>query len=97
MSAHDLIRVLVKDQNPTITQISVLPRCGNGGQPGTIKDARGTTRGRIEGRVAYNERGTRLGEYRDGKAYLATGTLFGYGNLLAALVVKDAQRRSAWK
>ena len=46
--------------------------------------------------IADNERNTRLGEYRDGKTYLASGTLFGYGNLLSALIVNDAKRRGVW-
>jgi hypothetical protein len=96
MSAAELVRVLLKNQKPSITHVAVLATCGTGGQPGTIKDARATIRGRIVGKVAYNERNTRLGEYRDGKTYLASGTLFGYGNLLSALIVNDARRRGVW-
>jgi hypothetical protein len=96
MTAKELVRVLLKDQNPAITHLAVVTACGLGAQAGTIKDARATTRGRIDGTIAYNERGTRLGEYRGGRTYLASGTLFGYGNLLAALVVRDAQRRGVW-
>jgi hypothetical protein len=96
MRAKDLVQVLLKDQNPSITHVAVLATCGTEGQPGTIKDARATISGRIEGKVAYNERNTRLGEYRDGKTYLASGTLFGYGDLLAALIVNDAKRRGVW-
>jgi hypothetical protein len=79
-----------------ITRVAVLATCGTEGQPGTIKDARATIRGRIEGKVAYNERHTRLGEYRNGKTYLASGALFGYANLLPALIVNDAKRRGVW-
>ena len=96
MNAKELVRVLLKDQNPSITHLAVVTTCGFGAQAGTIKDTRATTRGRIDGTVAYNERGTRLGEYRDGRTYLTSGTLFGYGNLLSALVVRDAQRRGVW-
>jgi hypothetical protein len=70
---------------------------GISGQSEVIKDARATTRGWIDGQVAYNERGSKLGQYRDGKTYMANGSLFGYGNLLSALVVDDAQRRGIWK
>ncbi len=91
-----MIAVLVKNQNLPTTHVAVLASCGGRGQAGTIKDAHATVRGRIEGRVAYNERGTRLGEHRDGKTYSASGTLFGYGNLLSALIVTDAKRRGAW-
>jgi hypothetical protein len=90
MRAKELIGVLLKDQNPSIAHVAVLAACGTESQAQTIKDARATTRGRIDGRVAYNERGTTLGQFRDGKTYLASGMLFGYGNLLAALIVKDA-------
>lgn len=96
MRAKALIGVLVKNQNPPITHVAVLAACDVGGKSGTIKDARSTVRGRIEGHVARNERGTRLGEYRDGKTYLASGTLFAYGNVLAALIVNDAKRRGVW-
>jgi hypothetical protein len=96
MRAKDLVRVLLKDQNPSITHVAVLATCGTGGHPGTIKDARATIRGRIEGKVAYNERNTRLGEYRDDKTYTAGGQLFGYGDLLSALIVNDAKRRGVW-
>ena len=96
MNAKELVRVLLEDQNPSITHLAVVTACGVGGQAGTIKDTRATTRGRIDGTTAYNERGTRLGEYRGGRTYLVSGTLFGYGNLLSALVVRDAQRRGVW-
>jgi hypothetical protein len=96
VNAKELVRVLLKDQNPSITHPAVVTACGLGAQAGTIKDARATTRGRIDGTVAYNERGTRPGEYRGARTSLASGTLFGYGNLLSALVVRDAQRRGAW-
>ena len=96
MTAKELVRVLLKDPNPSITHLAVVTACGVGAQAGTIKDTRATTRGRIDGTTAYNERGTRLGEYRGGRTSLASGTLFGYGNLLSALVVRDAQRRGVW-
>lgn len=96
MSAEDLVRLLLEDQKPSITHVTVVTACPSGNQGETIMDARGTIRGRIEGRVAYNERDARLGQYHDGKTYLQAGTLFGYGNLLAALVVKDARRRGVW-
>jgi hypothetical protein len=96
MTAKELVRVLLENQNPSITHLAVVTTCGVGAQAGTIKDTRSTTRGRIDGSTAYNERGTRLGEYRSGRTYLARGTLFGYGNLLSALVVRDAQRRGLW-
>ncbi len=70
---------------------------GISGQSEAIKDSRATTRGRIDGQVASNELGSRLGQYRDGKTYVANGSLFGYGNLLSALVVDNAQRRGVWK
>jgi hypothetical protein len=80
MNAKELVRVLLKDQNPAITHLAVVTACGVARQAGTIKDARATTRGRIDGTAAYNERGTRLGHYRNGGTYLASGTLFGFGN-----------------
>jgi hypothetical protein len=96
MNAKELVRLLLEDQNPSITHLAIVTTCGDGAPAGTIKDTRATTRGRIDGSTAYNERGTRLGEYRGGRTYLASGTLFGYGNLLSALVVRDAQRRGVW-
>jgi hypothetical protein len=96
MNAKELVRVLLEDQNPSITHLAAVKTCGFGAQFGTIKDTRATTRGRIDGTTAYNERGTRLGEYGGGRTYLTSGTLFGYGNLLSALVVRDAQRRGIW-
>jgi hypothetical protein len=92
-SPEELVRELLSNQEPSV---AVLAACGSKAQSETIKNARASTRGRIERTVAYNERGTRLGQYRDGKTYLASGTLFGYGNLLGALVVKDTQRRGTW-
>ena len=75
----------------------VVAAYGISGQSEVIKDSRATARGRIESQVAVKEQGNRLGHYRDGKTYLANGRLFGYGNLLSALVVDDAQRRGVWK
>jgi hypothetical protein len=77
---------LLKDQNPSITHVAVLAACGAGPNPNN-QERPCTTRGRIEGHVACNERGARLGQYRDGKTYTAGGQLFGYGDLLAALIV----------
>ena len=96
MRAKDLVRVLLKDQNPSITHVAVLATCGTGSKSGTVKDARATVRGRIDGKVAFNERGTRLGQFHDGKTYTAGGQLFGYGDLLSALIVNDAKRRGVW-
>lgn len=96
MKAKELIGILANNKNPPITHIAVLAACGGGGQAGTIKDAHAAIRGRIERHVALNERGARLGEYRNGKTYTAGGQLFGYGDLLSALIANDAKRRGLW-
>jgi hypothetical protein len=62
-----------------------------------IKDSQARVRGRVEGDSAYNEKGNRLGYYRNGKTYKVNGRVFGYGNLLSALVVKSAEDRGVWK
>lgn len=95
MNAKKVIGELLEAKEPSI--VAVVATCATGRHAETIRNARGTPRGYIEDHVAYNERGARLGEYRDGKTYVAPGgQLFGYGQLLSALIVKDAQRRGVW-
>jgi hypothetical protein len=94
MKAKHLLGQLLEGREPSI--VAVVASCRAGHHTETIMNARGTPRGHIQNHVAFNERGTRLGHYGDGKTYLAGGQLFGYGPLLPALIVRDAQCRGVW-
>lgn len=62
-----------------------------------IRDSTGMSRGKITSQKAYNEKNKLLGSFRNGKTYYDNNRLFGYGNLLPALIVLDATKRGVWR